>query len=180
MNQEQGYLHIYCGEGKGKTSILNGMTIRALGNDWNVVYFRFLKKSPHRWINIFWKAYYTNLTILDFYHSSKKFFWEMNDEEKQELKVETRKGLEVLVATLKNSNIDLIVVDEILGCLQNQLIYEDELVLALENKAKNIEVALSGRYCPEKLQSIADLISEVTPTRHYSEKSIWARKGIEY
>lgn len=82
--------------------------------------------------------------------------------------------------SLKNSNIDLIVVDEILGCLQNQLIYEDELVLALENKAKNIEVALSGRYCPEKLQSIADLISEVTPTRHYSEKNIWARKGIEY
>ncbi|WP_246534673.1 cob(I)yrinic acid a,c-diamide adenosyltransferase [Spiroplasma endosymbiont of 'Nebria riversi'] len=104
----------------------------------------------------------------------------MNDEEKQELKVETRKGLEVLVATLKNSNIDLIVVDEILGCLQNQLIYEDELVLVLENKAKNIEVALLGTYCPEKLQSIADLINEVTPKRHYSEKSIWARKGIEY
>ncbi|WP_342263156.1 MULTISPECIES: cob(I)yrinic acid a,c-diamide adenosyltransferase [unclassified Spiroplasma] len=178
MNQEQGYLHIYCGEGKGKTSILNGMTIRALGNDWNVVYFRFLKNRPTGELIFFEK--HTNLTILDFYHSSKKFFWEMNDEEKQELKVETRKGLEVLVATLKNSNIDLIIVDEILGCLQNQLIYEDELVLALENKAKNIEVALSGRYCPEKLQSIADLISEVTPTRHYSEKSIWARKGIEY
>ncbi len=46
--------------------------------------------------------------------------------------------------SLKNSNIDLIVVDEILDCLQNKLIYEDELVLALENKAKSIEVALSG------------------------------------
>ncbi|WP_246534674.1 cob(I)yrinic acid a,c-diamide adenosyltransferase [Spiroplasma endosymbiont of 'Nebria riversi'] len=72
MNQEQGYLHIYCGEGKGKTSILNGMTIRALENDWNVVYFLFLKNRPTGELIFFEK--HTNLTILDFYHSSKKIF----------------------------------------------------------------------------------------------------------
>ncbi|WP_425376699.1 cob(I)yrinic acid a,c-diamide adenosyltransferase [Spiroplasma endosymbiont of Aleiodes alternator] len=88
---KKGYIHIYKGEGRGKTSILNGMVIRALGNNLNVSYLRFLKNRPSGEINFLKQN--TKLKIESFYESSQKFFWEMDEEEKNKLKQETNYGL---------------------------------------------------------------------------------------
>lgn len=175
---EKGYVHIYKGEGKGKTSILNGMVTRALGNNLQVYYLRFLKNRPSGEITFFTKQ--SNLKIKSFYHSSQKFFWEMNDEEKAKLKAETNEGLQYLQQLSQSNNVDLIVVDEILGCIQNNLIKEQDLIKILKEKKPNIEIALSGRYASFALEQVADLISEVVPKKHYFDQGQIAREGIDY
>ncbi|WP_342267161.1 cob(I)yrinic acid a,c-diamide adenosyltransferase [Spiroplasma endosymbiont of Villa modesta] len=164
---KKGYIHIYKGEGRGKTSILNGMVIRALGNNLNVSYLRFLKQN-------------TKLKIESFYESSQKFFWEMDEEEKNKLKQETNYGLTRLKLLSQSDNTDLIVVDEILGCIQNNLIKEQDLIEILKNKKSHIEIALSGRYASFALEQCANLISEVKSIKHYFEKGQIAREGIDY
>lgn len=175
---EKGYIHIYKGEGKGKTSILNGMVVRALGNNLRVYYLRFLKNRPSGEIDFL--AKYQELTIKNFYQSSEKFFWEMNDQEKATLKIETNQGLQYLKALSQSDNVDLIVVDEILGCIQNDLLSEHDLIKILKTKKANIEIALSGRYASLALEDIADLISEIQAKKHYFNNGQIARKGIDY
>lgn len=175
---EKGYIHIYKGEGKGKTSILNGMVIRALGNNLRVYYLRFLKNRPSGEID-FLKAT-GKLEIKSFYQSSQKFFWEMNNKEKDQLKIETNQGLQYLKSLTQRDDIDLIVVDEILGCIQNGLIAEKELIAILTTRKPTIEIALSGRYVPPNLEQIADLVSEINNKKHYFETGQIARKGIDY
>ncbi|RHZ35385.1 cob(I)yrinic acid a,c-diamide adenosyltransferase [endosymbiont GvMRE of Glomus versiforme] len=184
---KKGYIHIYKGEGKGKTSILNGAVTRALGYpEMNIKYLRFLKNRESGEILFFEKS--TSLKVENFYHFSKQFIWEMNKQEDREtlisqFKEETRKGFERLKNLLKDDNIDLIVVDEILGCIENQFISENEIVEALKEKKEHIEVILSGREPKNgmnKLEDIADLISEISLKKHYFEKKVYARKGIEY
>lgn len=175
---EKGYIHIYKGEGKGKTSILNGMVIRALGNNLSVYYLRFLKNRPSGEIDFLNKV--GELTIKSFYQSSTKFFWEMNEAEKELLKIETNQGLQYLKELTQSDDVDLIVVDEILGCIQNNLISEKELIAILKHKKPNIEIALSGRYASFALEQVADLISEVSAKKHYFELGQNARKGIDY
>ncbi|MGL5268768.1 MAG: cob(I)yrinic acid a,c-diamide adenosyltransferase [Spiroplasma sp.] len=175
---EKGYIHIYKGEGKGKTSILNGMVVRALGNNLRVYYLRFLKNHPSGEIDFLQKS--SQIIIKNFYQSSKKFFWEMNDQEKNVLKEETNQGLKHLKAISQSDDVDLIVVDEILGCIQNNLIKEQELINILKNKKSNIEIVLSGRYASFALEQIADLISEISAKKHYFDSGQIARKGIDY
>ncbi|RHZ37132.1 cob(I)yrinic acid a,c-diamide adenosyltransferase [endosymbiont GvMRE of Glomus versiforme] len=187
IKQKQGYIHIYKGNGKGKTSVLNGMAIRALGYGFKVKYLRFLKNRESGEI-LFFQKKTEEMEIESFYHFSQKFIWDMDKQEDREIlinkfKEETRKGFERLKKLLKEDNVDLIIVDEILGCIENQFISEDELVEALKNKKAHIEVALSGRE-PKKgiknLESIADLISEISLKKHYFDKGVNARRGIEY
>lgn len=104
----------------------------------------------------------------------------MNDEEKTKLKTETNEGLKYLKEQTQNNNFDLIVVDEILGCIQNDLIKEQELIAILKAKKTNIEIAMSGRYASFALEQVADLISEVKNEKHYFDLGEIARKGIDY
>lgn len=178
MKQQKGYIHIYYGQGKGKTSILNGMTIRALGHQWKIAYFRFLKNRPTGELMFFEKN--CNFKIYDFYHSSQKFVWDMNEKEVEEMKTETIAGVELLEKKLQDNTYDLIVVDEILGCLENKFIDVKKIVQILENRMNNIEVVLTGRVLPPELLQIADLVSEIKPVKHYFEQKVMAREGIEY
>ncbi|AHI53265.1 cob(I)yrinic acid a,c-diamide adenosyltransferase [Spiroplasma culicicola] len=174
---KQGYIHIYCGEGKGKTSILNGMAVRAVGSNMKVKYIRFLKNRPTSENKVLEKI---GVEVENYYHFSTKFIWDMNEQEVEEFKIETQKGFERLKELLKSNEVDLIIVDEILGALENKFIDKEEFVLALKTRNQNIEVALSGRYSFEQLDEIADLISEVKPKKHYFEKGVNSRKGIEF
>lgn len=175
---EKGYVHIYKGEGKGKTSVLNGMVVRAVGNNLRVCYLRFLKNQPSGEIEFFKNS--QQVAIKNFYQSSTKFYWEMNEQEKNILQEETQQGLEYLAIISQSNDVDLIVVDEILGCIQNNLIKEKELINILKNKKPKIEIALSGRYASLALEQIADLISEINAKKHYFESGQIARKGIDY
>lgn len=75
-----------------------------------------------------------NLEVINYYSSNTKFFWEMNDEEKEILRKEMRIGFEELKKLSQDQTIDLIIVDELLGCIYNGLITEAELIEVIKNK----------------------------------------------
>lgn len=174
---KKGYLHIYMGEGKGKTSILNGMVLRAVGANMNVKYIRFLKNRATNENSVLEKI---GVIVETYYISSTKFFWEMNDLEKEIFKKETLIGFEKFKYYLKSDVIDIIFVDEILGALENGFIKEDELIDVLLSRNPKIEVCMSGRYCSDRLIDNVDLVSILEPKKHYFTKGVKLRKGIEF
>ncbi|WP_425379796.1 cob(I)yrinic acid a,c-diamide adenosyltransferase [Spiroplasma endosymbiont of Stenodema calcarata] len=178
--QKKGYCHIYYGHGKGKTSILNGMTIRALGYQWKIKYLRFLKNRISGEILFFQKLADPNLEVINYYSSSTKFFWEMNDDEKAILSKEMRVGFEDLKKLSNDPTVDLIIVDELLGCIYNGLITETELIEVIKNKSPNIEMAFSGHHITDSLINAVDLVSHIQTTKHYFYQKVPARKGIEF
>ncbi|ATZ16686.1 cob(I)alamin adenosyltransferase [Entomoplasma freundtii] len=173
----KGYLHIYCGEGKGKTSVLNGMVLRALGAKKRVKYLRFLKNRPTSENDILAEL---GVKIENFYDSSQKFVWEMKPEEVAIFKAETLIGYEQLKQELKAPTCDLLLVDEVLGALENGFIDKQEFVELIRTRHPHLEVAISGRYSYPELDEIADLISEIKPKKHYFTQKVPPRKGIEF
>lgn len=177
QQKNKGYIHIYYGEGKGKTSNLNGMVLRALGADKKIIYLRFLKNRETSENKVLKQL---GIEVQNFYKFSKKFFWEMNEQEKQIFKQETLNGYKVFQESLQNPDLDFIFVDEILGAIENGFIDKTTLVNDLKKRLKHQEVLLSGRYSYEELNDISDLISEIKSEKHYFNKKVEPRFGVEY
>lgn len=174
---DKGYLQIYCGEGKGKTSILNGMVLRALGAKKTVKYLRFLKNRPTSENQVLASL---GVKIKNYYDFSEKFIWEMNSHEIEIFKKETLIGYELFKQELINPTCNLLFADEILGALENNFIDKKEFVNLLKKRNPGLEVILSGRYSFPELDEIADLISEINPKKHYFSQNVPPREGIEF
>lgn len=173
----RGFVHVYYGNGKGKTSILNGMAIRALGANHQVCYIRFLKNRETSENKILEQL---GVSINNFYYFSEKFIWEMNQEEREKFKAETQKGFNFLKDQLKKAAWDLILIDEILGTIENKFIDINELIKILKERQPHQEIVLSGRPYFNELDEISDLVSEVKEIKHYFSQKVAPRKGIEF
>src|SRR3954451_18734230 len=104
----------------------------------------------------------------------------MNEQEKSNLQNEIDEGVKKFREITQKDEVDLIVVDEILGCIHNKQLSEEVLMDILKNKKSHIEIALSGHNLSDKLKAVADLVSQVKLQKHYFYKGIKARQGIEY
>jgi cob(I)alamin adenosyltransferase len=104
----------------------------------------------------------------------------MNEEEKQALHQETQLGFQMFLKDIQSNAFDLVVADELLGCIQNGLINETELLNGLKNKNHHVEVIISGRYLSPFLQELADLVTKFNGEKHYFNNQVSARKGIEF
>lgn len=168
-------LHIYWGLGKGKSSTLNGMALRAKGADLKVGIFRFLKGRTSSEDDVLRRA---GFSVFNF-SSNDKFVRDMSPEEAFKARSEALSGLQFI--SFNKNKYDLIIIDELLDlCAHNvNFITEDHLVQFLE-VLKNKEVAISGHTHLNRVFDMADLITEYKPTKHYFEKGIKARKGIEF
>jgi len=78
-----------------------------------------------------------------------------------------------------SSDYDLIILDEVIVAIYFKLIETDNLVYLIKSKPENVELILTGRYCPEELIDFADLVTEMKEVKHYYQKGITSRKGIE-
>jgi cob(I)alamin adenosyltransferase len=104
----------------------------------------------------------------------------MNDQEKSRLQDEINEGVSKFQEITQKDEVDLIVVDEILGCIHNKQLSEEVLINILKNKKPHIAIALSGHNLSDKLKEVADLVSQVKLQKHYFYKGGKARQGIEY
>jgi len=168
--------HIYWGLGKGKTSTLNGSAIRAKGAGIKVVVFRFLKgreTSEDKILKKFDINVYKD-------QSSEKFVIQMNEEEFKKTKEELNKTIKKLKKIF--NSYEMIILDEFIDLAAENvnLMSEDEIISIIESLGDDKEILISGHTKLEKLFKKADLITEYTPTKHYFEQGIKARKGIEY
>ncbi|WP_424526391.1 cob(I)yrinic acid a,c-diamide adenosyltransferase [Spiroplasma endosymbiont of Glossina fuscipes fuscipes] len=104
----------------------------------------------------------------------------MDDQEKIVLRKEIRVSFEELKKLSQDSTVDLIIVDELLGCIYNELITEAELIEIIRNKSPNIEMAFSGHHITDNLINAVDLVSHVQATKHYFYQKVPVWKGIEF
>lgn len=172
-----GIIELYIGDGKGKTSAAIGTAIRAAGHGYKVIIFQFLKGRESGEQNLLKK-----IDNIDFIrcNNSKKFMIEMNSLEKETLKKEVNKYLKMIKKETIANNYDIIIADEILGCLENQLIDENELLDIMNSKSENIEIIFTGRNATKKIIEKSDLVTEMKKIKHPYDKGIIGREGIEY
>lgn len=172
-------IHIYTGQGKGKTTACVGAAIRAAGQDMKVYFVQFQKGSDSGELKIL-----REIDNIDVYRvcDSKKFYYYMNDEEKQ-IYVNTHKKafLSVIEDIIQHPfKYDMLVLDEILGAISIGAIEEYVLLNFLKTKPEQLEILLSGRNASDQLIQVADYVSDITCVKHPYEKDIAGRKGIEY
>lgn len=114
------------------------------------------------------------------FEKTRGFFWNLNDEEKVELKKEIQDAYVFVCETLQKEACDILILDEILGALKNRLIEEKQLLHLIDIKPEKMELIMTGRNAPEALIERADLVTEMKDIKHYMNEGVNARKGIEF
>ena len=171
-----GLIHIYCGDGKGKTTAAVGLAVRCAGRGNKVLLVQFLKSRDSG--ELYSLAKLPDIEVMRG-KESKKFTFQMNEEEKHALLIEHNKMFEQVLAKIKNGGYSLLILDEVIGALNAKVFEMPKLIEFLRHKPENLEVALTGRNPAPELVEIADYVSEMRKVKHPMDKGIMAREGIE-
>lgn len=169
--KEKKYLHIYIGNGKGKTTAAAGLSIRALGRNLSVAFLQFLKNGSSGEIKSL-----EMLGAKTFSAGGSKFFYLMTAAEQKNASNE----IISLLNNIEALHFDIIVLDEILDVIDNNIISESRLTDFINHKLPESEIILTGRTAGDNLIKLADYVSEIHAVKHPYNKNIPARKGIEY
>ncbi len=172
----KGYIQIYTGEGKGKTTAAVGLAVRALAADLTIFFCQFLKGKESGEL-AFLKGISDKIDI----HlcGLNKFCTNRENPAKDQIEA-ARRGLELSKKAIFSGNYDIVILDEINVALYFNLLKIDDVKDLLINKPLGVELVLTGRNAPKELYPFADLISDIKEIKHYFQKGVRARKGIEY
>lgn len=173
----KGCIHIYTGDGKGKTTACVGLSVRCAGAGNKVVFTQFLKDNTSSEIELL-----KNLPNVEFVPNDRTFGFTflMTPEEKEDAAQYYRRHFEEAIQHAKESDAGLLVLDEIISVYNENLVDREAVCDFLRNKPQHLEVALSGREPAKELIDLADYVSEIKKIKHPFDSGIQARKGIEY
>jgi cob(I)alamin adenosyltransferase len=173
----KGLIHIYTGNGKGKTTAAIGLGIRAHGRGFKVLMVQFLKGADTGEMFIL-KSLEPGFTL----HRGteiRKFTWDMSKDELQQ----TREMQENIFKYAMDSAIcgdwDMIILDEVMGAITAGMLDLNAVVGLIKQKPDKLELVLTGRNAPAELVELSDYVSDIHAVKHPMEKGIGARKGIE-
>lgn len=169
-------IHIYTGEGKGKTTAALGLALRAVGAQKKVAIIQFLKKpdtSEHKAI----KKFKLPILIESFGIGFYKILGDKLPEQKH--RQAAQKALKKAKDLINSGNFDIIILDEINVAIDFGLIDIKEVIEIIAMN-KEAELILTGRDAPAKLKKLADLVTVMKKHKHYFDKGVKARKGIEH
>ena len=169
-------IHIYCGDGKGKTTAALGLSLRAAGSGMKVVIIQFLKNHKTSELNLLKTI--PNITILRG-KEGKTFSFSMTEEEKEKSKQIHSENLQAGITQIKSGNCDMLVLDEAIGAYNLDLIDRQLLQSLIEQKPEHLELVLTGRNPEQWMIDCADYVSEIKKVKHPFDKGIKARIGIE-
>jgi len=167
-------VHVYTGNGKGKTTAAFGLSLRAAGAGKNVFFAQFVKGRSYAEIRAVEK-YLPMITVKQY--GLDCFIY--NDPTEKDIQA-AQKGLEEVTGILSSGQYDVVVLDEAAIALYYRLFSLDSLWNAINGRAEKTEVIVTGRYAPQELIDNADLVTEMKEIKHYYSKGIEAREGIEY
>ncbi|MCK3685230.1 cob(I)yrinic acid a,c-diamide adenosyltransferase [Maribellus sp. YY47] len=174
---EKGLVHIYTGDGKGKTSAAVGLAIRAYGHDLNVAYACFLKRPGlygYNEINVLRKL---GAMVFVFTEGHPFFNRSINLEKlKQDIEI----ALQQLQLLIHSEKTDLLIMDEILVAVRDGFLEEQRLIDFIGDKPATCELVLTGRGATPGLKETADYVTNLTKEKHPFDRGIRSREGIEY
>lgn len=170
-----GLVHIYYGDGKGKTTAAMGQAIRAAGSGLDVLVFQFMKDTSSSERKILEEV--PNITLLPGKRHTK-FFNQMNSEEKVEYRHYNTKALDEIAKFCVN--FDVLVLDEAVCAADLELLSEEKLVHFIKHKPRGLEVIMTGHHVSDALFEVADYVTEMTKVKHPFDQGKRAREGIEF
>ncbi|MDD2642903.1 MAG: cob(I)yrinic acid a,c-diamide adenosyltransferase [Bacteroidales bacterium] len=170
----KGYVQVYTGNGKGKTTAALGLALRATGAGKKVFIAQFIKGRTYSEITAI--NNYLPAVIIKQYGMG---CFIVNKPCLEDIEA-AKKGLEHVSEVIASGEYDLIVLDEACIAIYYELFTVEELIRAISRKKDKTEIVITGRYAPQKLLDFADLVTEMIEIKHYFKSGVEARKGIEY
>lgn len=177
MKLEKGYIQVYMGNGKGKTTAALGQGLRSCGRGLKVYMVQFLKSGDTGELHSVEKLY--PLFEIFRFERERGFFWTLSEQEKQELKEDIDKGFKFIKAAVRDNKCDVLIIDELLGVLENKLLNVDDVLEIIKTKPVGMEIIITGRNAPMEIIDAADLVTEMKEIKHYFSSGVPARVGIE-
>jgi len=169
----KGKVHIYTGDGKGKTTAALGLSIRAAGAGMRVFFAQFIKADEYSEIKAL-KRFADIITVEQF--GMGGFIWDKPTREDVEA---AQKGLARVREIISSDKYDLVVLDEANIAVKLELISEQDMLDIIDAKSKKTELVITGRGASAGVIEKADLVTEMKAVKHYFENGVEARVGIE-
>jgi len=171
----KGYVQVYTGNCKGKTTAALGLAFRAMGRGLKTYIGQFMKGQQYGELEAA-KLVTPYITIEQY--GKNEFIHVQTPPEQEDVRM-AQEGLEKARQAMMKGSYNIIVFDEIITAHYFHLISLDEMLGIIKNKPKNVEVVLTGRYAPKELIDAADLVTEMLEIKHYYQQGVSARDGIE-
>jgi len=173
----KGLIHVYTGDGKGKTTAAFGLAMRAAGHGKRVLILQFLKSRVKNAgeISIARKS---GVKVIKFKDQTSPFFdptVKISD-----LKKTIKEALAISIEQIASNKFDLIIMEEFNNLLSNKYITVAALHDIMKNKPEELEIVFTGRGAPAELIEMADYVTEMRMVKHPANNGVFARKGIEY
>lgn len=172
----QGLIHLYCGDGKGKTTEAVGLSVRAAGAGKRVLFAQFLKDGSSSELNILRALQNVEVACCE---QNFGFFRSMDEQTKAAARL-TYSALLEDVMRKSADGVDLLVLDEAVAACNHGLIEEATLIDFLRRRLETLEVVLTGRNPSQHLLDAADYVTEMRKCKHPFDRGIAARRGVEF
>ena len=174
-SHNKGFIYVFTGDGKGKTTAAIGQAVRAVGQGWQVLIVQFIKQIISGEVEPLKKL------GVEIYPMGEGFVGILGDRKPREVHVQAaQKALAFARKKVAKENYGLLVLDEINVAVALGLIGVGEVLKFLKNRPAGLNVIITGRNAPKELIEIADLVSEVKDLKHPFSKGVSAKKGIEF
>ena len=170
---KKGYVQVYTGDGKGKTTAALGLALRAVGNDFKVFIAQFVKGLEYCEIKAL-KRLNDSITVKQYGRGC----FIQNNPTKEDIAA-ARNGLCEITEVISSGKYDLVILDEINIALHFKILTLQDVLDLIEIKPGNVELVLTGRRAEKEIIDKADLVTEMREVKHYFTKGVMARKGIE-
>ncbi len=168
----KGLVHVYTGDGKGKTTAALGLAMRAVGQGMKVAFIQFLKGQPcgeHIFVSQYHAFDIVQVSVGDSFQKSK-----------EQLSQEAQQTLAYAEQEIFSGKYDLAILDELFVAISQGLITVKQVLDLLDAKPSSVELVLTGRKAPPEIIQRADLVTEMLMIKHPFTEGTSARRGIEY
>lgn len=169
---KKGYVQVYTGDGKGKTTASFGLALRAICAGYKVYIGQFLKGMKYSELKA--PEYLPNLTIEQYGEAH----FVHNEPDERDIK-RANEGLDKIEKIIMSGEYDLVIMEEINVALLYGLFGIGRVLDIIKNKPEGVELVLTGRYADKQIIEAADLVTEMKMVKHYFNEGVQARRGIE-
>ncbi|MGQ9543529.1 MAG: cob(I)yrinic acid a,c-diamide adenosyltransferase [Candidatus Bathyarchaeia archaeon] len=174
VDGRQGLIHVYTGDGKGKTTAALGMALRAAGHGMKICMVMFLK-GRYLYGERYAAGYIPGFEIEAY---GQKHFIKSRPSMKDI--AEAEEAFKYAVSKGKSGECDILILDELTHAINLGMIRLEQVMEFIKEKPKSLELVITGRDCPPEIMEAADYVTEFVERKHPYRRGIKSRKGIEY
>lgn len=174
MVLKKGYIHVYTGSGKGKTTAAIGLGIRATGDGLRVLMVQFMKGRRYSELDAL--EHVKNFTVVQF---GRDEFVSKQKPEQVDIDL-AQKGFAAAKEAIQKGKFDVVILDELNVAVDYGLITLEDVLHLLDEKPETLELILTGRCASPEVIKRADVVSEILEIKHPYQKGVLSRKGIDW